>query len=42
MRERRAGLEMVFLREPTQRTFGEGRRRRVPGSNPILATVPPG
>src|SRR5580700_4474769 len=30
------------LREPTQRTFGEGRRRRTQGSNPIPATIPPG
>src|SRR5439155_18684537 len=31
-----------LMREPTQRTFGEGRRRRFPGSNPIPATIPPG
>src|SRR6516165_5620504 len=32
---------MLWSREPTQRTFGEGRRRRFPGGNPIPATVPP-
>jgi hypothetical protein len=42
MCERRAGLEKIILREPTQRTFGEGRRRRTQGSNPISATIPPG
>ena len=30
------------MREPTQRTYGEGRRRRFQGSNLIPSTVPPG